>query len=160
VAQQQCDAAVDAAIRALQNNRQVSVRTRDLWNLSDRYARYPSGRTSGFTFILGGRMADDLMGSPQLLAGITESFISDCPSVGMVDFYRDQTDWGISFGVVSGQVREFDCINPGGPDPAWGQVMTMFQLGYARPEEWSRQLPTVNPGEVMRILTKRVMLSE
>jgi len=38
-------------------------------------------------------------------------------------------------------------------------VMTMFQLGYARPEEWSRQLPTVNPGEVMRILTKRVMLS-
>ncbi|MEP1080384.1 hypothetical protein NDI52_34060 [Leptolyngbya sp. PL-A3] len=36
-------------------------------------------------------------------------------------------------------------------------VMTLFQLGYARPEEWSRQLPTVNPGEVMRILTKRIM---
>lgn len=39
-------------------------------------------------------------------------------------------------------------------------VMTLFQLGYARPEEWSRQLPTVNPGEVMRILTKRVMFAE
>jgi len=37
-------------------------------------------------------------------------------------------------------------------------VMTLYQMGYARPEEWSRQLPTINAGEVMRILTKRVML--
>jgi len=35
-------------------------------------------------------------------------------------------------------------------------VMTQFRYGYARPDEWSRQLPTVNLGEVMRILTKRV----
>jgi len=48
----------------------------------------------------------------------------------------------------------------GSPQVVNNFVMTMFQLGYARPEEWSRQLPTVNPGEVMRILTKRVMLSE
>lgn len=39
-------------------------------------------------------------------------------------------------------------------------VMTLFSYGYARPEEWSRQLPTVNPGEVVRILTKRVSLTE
>ena len=48
----------------------------------------------------------------------------------------------------------------GSPQVVNNFVMTMFQLGYARPEEWSRQLPTVNPGEVMRILTKRVMLTE
>ena len=36
-------------------------------------------------------------------------------------------------------------------------VMQMFQQGYARPEDWSKPLPTVNPNEVMRILTKRVM---
>ena len=48
----------------------------------------------------------------------------------------------------------------GSPQVVNNFVMTMFQLGYARPEEWSRQLPTVNPGEVMRILTKRVMLAE
>jgi len=35
-------------------------------------------------------------------------------------------------------------------------IMTQFRYGYARPDEWSRQLPTVNPGEVMRILTKRI----
>jgi hypothetical protein len=39
-------------------------------------------------------------------------------------------------------------------------VMTLFRLGYARPEDWSRPIPTVNPGEVMRILTKRVNFSE
>jgi hypothetical protein len=36
----------------------------------------------------------------------------------------------------------------------------MFQLGYARSDEWSRQLPTVNPSEVMRILTKRISLAD
>jgi hypothetical protein len=39
-------------------------------------------------------------------------------------------------------------------------VLRLFQLGFARPDEWSRQLPTVNPGEVMRILTKRISLIE
>ena len=39
-------------------------------------------------------------------------------------------------------------------------VITLFRYGYARPDEWSRQLPTVNPGEVMRILTKRISLAE
>lgn len=48
----------------------------------------------------------------------------------------------------------------GSPQVVEDCVMTLFRLGYARPEEWSQQLPTANPGEVMRILTKRVMLSE
>ncbi|XGV98796.1 MAG: hypothetical protein ACAF41_07620 [Leptolyngbya sp. BL-A-14] len=39
-------------------------------------------------------------------------------------------------------------------------VITLFRYGYARPDEWSRQLPTVNPGEVMRILTKRISLTD
>ena len=36
-------------------------------------------------------------------------------------------------------------------------LMRMYQLGYAQPHEWSRALPTVNPDEVMRILTKRIV---
>ena len=39
-------------------------------------------------------------------------------------------------------------------------VMTLFRYGYARPDEWSRPLPTINSGEVMQILTKRVRLSD
>ncbi|MEM9214847.1 MAG: hypothetical protein AAGD25_10930 [Cyanobacteria bacterium P01_F01_bin.150] len=36
-------------------------------------------------------------------------------------------------------------------------VMKMYQLGYAEPHEWSRPLPTPNPNEVMRVLTKRIV---
>lgn len=46
----------------------------------------------------------------------------------------------------------------GSPPAVNSFVMALYQMGYARPEEWSRQLPTINAGEVMRILTKRVML--
>lgn len=48
----------------------------------------------------------------------------------------------------------------GSPQAVDDCVMTLFRLGYARPEDWSRLLPTNNPGEVMRILTKRVALAE
>ncbi|MEP0899318.1 hypothetical protein [Nodosilinea sp. FACHB-13] len=48
----------------------------------------------------------------------------------------------------------------GSPPVVNGCVMTLYRLGYARPEEWSRQLPTINPNEVMRILTKRMTLFE
>ena len=45
-----------------------------------------------------------------------------------------------------------------GPPKAVEQhIMQMYQLGYAQPHEWSRALPTVNPDEVMRILTKRIV---
>ncbi|UBF24364.1 hypothetical protein K9N68_22000 [Kovacikia minuta CCNUW1] len=39
-------------------------------------------------------------------------------------------------------------------------VITVFRYGYAKPDQWSPQLPTVNPGEVMRILTKRIRLTD
>jgi hypothetical protein len=48
----------------------------------------------------------------------------------------------------------------GSPEVVDNFVMTLFQWNYARPDEWSRQLPTINPGEVMQILTKRVRLTE
>lgn len=48
----------------------------------------------------------------------------------------------------------------GSPPVVNGCVITLYRLGYARPEEWSRQIPTVNPNEVMRILTKRMTLFE
>ncbi|MEO1522448.1 MAG: hypothetical protein AAFU78_16950 [Cyanobacteria bacterium J06633_2] len=38
-------------------------------------------------------------------------------------------------------------------------VVTQHRLGFAEVSEWSRPLPSSNPGEVMRILTKRSSLS-
>jgi hypothetical protein len=39
-------------------------------------------------------------------------------------------------------------------------VITQHQLGFAEVSEWSRPLPSSNPNEVMRILTKRSNLSK
>lgn len=46
----------------------------------------------------------------------------------------------------------------GNPQAVHFFVMTLFQYGYARPDEWSRPLPTINQGEIMQILTKRISL--
>lgn len=35
-------------------------------------------------------------------------------------------------------------------------ILTQYRLGYAEIQEWSKPLPSPNPGEVMRILTKRI----
>ncbi|NMF86605.1 hypothetical protein [Nodosilinea sp. P-1105] len=34
-------------------------------------------------------------------------------------------------------------------------VVTQHRLGFAEVADWSRPLPSPNPGEIMRILTKR-----
>jgi hypothetical protein len=39
-------------------------------------------------------------------------------------------------------------------------ITSLFQLGYARPEDWSRAVPIINSSEVMRILTKRISLTD
>ncbi len=46
----------------------------------------------------------------------------------------------------------------GSPQVVHYFVLTLFRYGYARPDEWSRPLPTINEGEIMQILTKRVSL--
>ena len=38
-------------------------------------------------------------------------------------------------------------------------VLTQYRLGYAEIQEWSKPLPSPNPGEVMRILTKRLSIN-
>jgi hypothetical protein len=43
----------------------------------------------------------------------------------------------------------------GSPQTVNSCVAGLFRLGYARPDEWSKHLPTANPNQVMRILTKR-----
>jgi hypothetical protein len=48
----------------------------------------------------------------------------------------------------------------GSPQVVESFVMSLFSFGYARPDEWSSPLPTINAGEVMRILTKRISLAD
>ncbi|PZV22124.1 MAG: hypothetical protein DCF21_00850 [Leptolyngbya sp.] len=81
----------------------------------------------------------DLLTSPGLTAMESETHIQ--PSIDLRD---------------SPSLEVLRLLAIGSPLVVNDCVMTLYRLGYARPEEWSRQLPTVNPGKVMRILTKRV----
>ncbi|NEO33019.1 MAG: hypothetical protein F6K36_21860 [Symploca sp. SIO3C6] len=48
----------------------------------------------------------------------------------------------------------------GDPKVVENYILTQYRLGYAEVNEWSRPLPTTNPGEVMSILIKRVSLDK
>lgn len=44
----------------------------------------------------------------------------------------------------------------GTPGTVQSTILQLHQLGYAKPNDWSRPISTGKPGEVMAILTKRV----
>ncbi|MDY6785159.1 MAG: hypothetical protein SW833_21880 [Cyanobacteriota bacterium] len=48
----------------------------------------------------------------------------------------------------------------GSPKAVQGTIHTLHVLGYAEVGEWSRLIPTTNPGEVVSILVRRVRLQE
>ncbi|MEM8503462.1 MAG: hypothetical protein AAF716_09945 [Cyanobacteria bacterium P01_D01_bin.1] len=45
----------------------------------------------------------------------------------------------------------------GTPATVQATIRQLHQLGYAEPNDWSRPIPTGNPGEVMATLVKRVI---
>jgi hypothetical protein len=47
-------------------------------------------------------------------------------------------------------------IAVGSLDVVNNYVITQHRLGFAEVADWSRPLPAPNPGDVMRILTKRL----
>lgn len=48
----------------------------------------------------------------------------------------------------------------GPPQAVKGAIHRLHVLGYADASEWSRPIPTTNPGEVMSILVRFVRLRE
>lgn len=46
----------------------------------------------------------------------------------------------------------------GTPHTVHSTIRLLHNLGYAEPNDWSRPISTGKPGEVMAILTKRVVL--
>lgn len=47
----------------------------------------------------------------------------------------------------------------GTPGVVENYIQTQYRLGYAAIYEWTRPLPTPNAGEVMRLLTKRIVIT-
>ncbi len=47
-------------------------------------------------------------------------------------------------------------IATGVPQAVQSHVNAMYHFGYAQPWQWTDPVPTADPGEVMRVLTKQV----
>ncbi|MGB3615303.1 MAG: hypothetical protein WBA10_16030 [Elainellaceae cyanobacterium] len=47
-------------------------------------------------------------------------------------------------------------IATGAPPAVQNHVNMMYHYGYAQPWQWTPPVPTADPGEVMRVLTKQV----
>ncbi|HEY9661680.1 MAG TPA: hypothetical protein V6C65_24755 [Allocoleopsis sp.] len=60
--------------------------------------------------------------------------------------------------VPTGDRQILRVVAIGSPQVVENYILTQYCLGYAEVHEWSKPLPTPNPGEVMRILTKRLMV--
>jgi hypothetical protein len=56
---------------------------------------------------------------------------------------------------ASDDARVLRVIAVGSLDIVNNYVLTQHRLGFAEVSDWSRPLPAPNPGDVMRILTKR-----
>jgi len=115
-----CRAAITDAERRIKAGRPIQVRSQ-VRDLSEWSSDYPNNRPLKYHFIVRGKAAEAVMTSPQFQISIATNIIKNCDSVSAVDFGMDQTDWGITIGILPGdRIGKFECISPPA-ELAWGQ---------------------------------------
>jgi hypothetical protein len=116
-----CETAIADGRSRIQKGKDIAVTT-DIADHSDIYPNHPKGRPLFVTIIVDGNAADSVMSSPVFQKTITSEIIKSCGSVGAVTFGRQRTDWSITFGIMpDGTIKGFECIDPEGSNPLWGQ---------------------------------------
>lgn len=125
--EEQCSSALSAAEDLLINGRNLWIVDASTYDVGETYVNYPYQSPVGFGIVIDGDAASDVMTSPRLLTTITETIRSGCPSVGLVTFAVAESDWTVDFGLIGNQVREFECIEAGGPDvpTRWGYAICL-----------------------------------
>lgn len=114
-----CANAVRSAKTRLSGERNMPVQI-EVENISRRYRNPPSSR--GLVFQVEGARGENIMNSPRMLLGISQTVLGKCPDLGTVTFYLSQSDWLKVYGAVNGRVKEFACLMPTDRyRPAWGQ---------------------------------------
>lgn len=122
-----CEVAIVNARERIEKGRRITVTT-DIADRSEIYSNPPNGRPLLVTIIVDGDAADSVMSSPVFQKAIASEIIKSCGSIGAVTFGRQETDWSITFGIMSGgTIKSFECIDP---DPEvnkipWGQQVCL-----------------------------------
>jgi len=121
-----CQTAIANSVKRIENAKATVVKFDKYDQTSRGYKDYPENRPSGYLFILARAGIRDVFASPVFLKDISRQIISSCQSISSVDFAQQQTDGGLTYGLMkNGKVELFECVAPDRSKPyrelPWGK---------------------------------------
>ncbi|WP_008312285.1 hypothetical protein [Leptolyngbya sp. PCC 6406] len=125
--EQLCAQEVQTAITTIETGRSAIVTYWTTYEFNESsFTDYPPEAPVGLWLRIDGPAADSVMVSPQFLKALSAELIQTCNGLSSVTFNRDHTGWTEVFGLVNGEVRQFDCVGDdyNWVDPLpWGQMI-------------------------------------
>ncbi len=85
--------------------------------------KYPRGRSmvADLTIVNNNPRSEQLINSSSKLLAASQKITKNCANIGIVQFYIDQTDNGVVYGLINGRMKQFTCNNE--TSIKWGEVM-------------------------------------
>lgn len=113
-----CQKTVSAVRSQLRLVKSVQMR-----QISAQAGKYPQGRSmiANFTIVNNNPRSAELINASAKLSAASKKIAANCTNVGMIEFYIDQTDHGVVYGVIDGQINQFTCNNE--TPIKWGEIM-------------------------------------
>lgn len=99
------------------------VKSAQIKQISDANGKYPLGRSmvADLTIVNNNPRSEQLINSSSKLLAASQKIAKNCANVGMVQFYIDQTDNGVIYGLINGRMKQFTCNNE--TPIKWGEIM-------------------------------------
>ena len=99
------------------------VKSARIERISPASGKYPPGRSmvANLTIINNNSRSEQLINSSSKLLTISQKIAKNCANVGMVQFYIDQTDNGVVYGLIKGRMEQFICNNE--TPIKWGELI-------------------------------------
>jgi hypothetical protein len=85
--------------------------------------KYPRGRSmvADLRIVNNNPRSEQLINSSSKLLTASQKIAKNCANVGMVQFYIDQTDNGVVYGLINGRMKQFTCNNE--TPIKWGEIV-------------------------------------
>jgi hypothetical protein len=85
--------------------------------------KYPRGRSmvADLTIVNNNPRSEQLINSSSKLLTASQKIAKNCADVSMIQFYIDQTDNGVVYGLINGRMKQFNCNNE--MPIKWGEIV-------------------------------------
>jgi hypothetical protein len=101
-----CQAAIDNAQRQIKSLKYYSKNA-----INPEYIEFPPDRPLKVGFVVQQNLGNNFDYRSENAIQITRDILGKCQDVGIVDFGAYQTDDIVSYGIVNGQVKQFECLS-------------------------------------------------